>query len=748
MTRDVPRGTRSRCSTPCGASSPPGSSPGQRQRQPPHRDAGRRSLRRHGEPRAVPSLRHRRRARRRRRDRAGRRRRRPVERIARAHGGLPRAARCRRRDPHALGLRQRLRRRRPADPVRPRRAGRDCSAARSTSPSTARRPARSSPTTPSRRSASARRCCCGITACSASARDLEEAVAVVELVERVAKIRAAQRRSSAPRTSCRADDRRRGAAGLPDDEGLQGQVADDDAGTRVSAAPALREGQPAQRGRRLRLRPEELARLRLRRAGAAALASTARSCRSRRASFTVDGETLRFTEVSAERPMTLGLNKTVTISVDGRTLADGKHKIGIGFIVTGMGEMQFDVTDAIGAETATMPPADARCRRRSPPIDYVAALARHRRAAARADGGRVRRRRHRQRRLLGQAREDLPRRRCTSASTRIRSCCACVAPSRRDSTVLDVGAGTGRHTLALAPHVARVVAVDPSPAMLGLLREDRRRAGARRTSRPSRRAGSKRTWSRPTSCSARTSSTRSPMPCRSSASSRRRRRSASSSTCASIRCRRTWGSGASSTASPLQAQPVHIDLVNLLAQIGIVADVEVVEHRFTWTFADLDEAVAQVRNSLCLREDDAAATAKLRALLEARLVRVAERPPRPGGRLRALGDHLVAAERANVERVASSRRVWLAARSRAPRQPVEHRRRQHLPAGPSAPSGPTPRPRPTRASGIAAIIASATSRGSTVVLPPRTSSVGAAISRELRRQIRRIPERLTPSGRT
>jgi hypothetical protein len=49
--------------------------------------------------------------------------------------------------------------------------------------------------------------------------------------------------------------------------------------------------------------------------------------------------------------------------------------------------------------------------------------------------------------------------------------------------------------------------------------------------------------------------------------------------------------------------------------------VEVVEHRFTWTFADLDEAQQQVRNSLCLREDDAAANAKLRRLLEDRLVR-------------------------------------------------------------------------------------------------------------------------------
>ena len=71
------------------------------------------------------------------------------------------------------------------------------------------------------------------------------------------------------------------------------------------------------------------------------------------AAFTADGETVRFSDVSSQRPMTLALHKTVTISIDGRTLGDGKHKIGIGFVVTGMGEMQFDVTDAIGGEATT-----------------------------------------------------------------------------------------------------------------------------------------------------------------------------------------------------------------------------------------------------------------------------------------------------------------------------------------------------------------------------------------------------------
>jgi len=78
---------------------------------------------------------------------------------------------------------------------------------------------------------------------------------------------------------------------------------------------------------------------------------------------------------------------------------------------------------------------------------------------------------------------------------------------------------------------------------------------------------------------------------------------------------------------PLQLQPTHMDLVNVLVQLGIMPDVEIGEHRFTWTFSTLDEAVAQVRNSLCLREDDDAASAKLRALLGQRLV------PWPNGRL-------------------------------------------------------------------------------------------------------------------
>ena len=39
----------------------------------------------------------------------------------------------------------------------------------------------------------------------------------------------------------------------------------------------------------------------------------------------------------------------VTVEADAPPLVDGKHRIGIGFIVTGMGEMRFEVTDVSGA---------------------------------------------------------------------------------------------------------------------------------------------------------------------------------------------------------------------------------------------------------------------------------------------------------------------------------------------------------------------------------------------------------------
>lgn len=49
--------------------------------------------------------------------------------------------------------------------------------------------------------------------------------------------------------------------------------------------------------------------------------------------------------------------------------------------------------------------------------------------------------------------------------------------SNKQATVVDVGAGTGRFSLALAPYAGDIVAVDPSRAMLGVLRREARRRG-------------------------------------------------------------------------------------------------------------------------------------------------------------------------------------------------------------------------------------------------------------------------------
>ncbi len=194
------------------------------------------------------------------------------------------------------------------------------------------------------------------------------------------------------------------------------------------------------------------------------------------------------------------------------------------------------------------------------------------------------------------------------------------------SSVIDVGAGTGRHTLALAPHVARVTAVEPSAAMLAFLQEDAEAQALTNV------------FTVPTEWLAADVEAADFVICshvlypiadvapfvRKLAKSGKRRVFIYLRVDPLPTDMGLWGEF---HGIPLQLQPTHMDLVNLLVQLGIMPDVEVGEHRFTWTFASLDEAVSQVRNSLCLREDDDAATVKLRALLEQRLV------PWPNGRL-------------------------------------------------------------------------------------------------------------------
>ncbi|HYM14022.1 MAG TPA: class I SAM-dependent methyltransferase [Dehalococcoidia bacterium] len=194
------------------------------------------------------------------------------------------------------------------------------------------------------------------------------------------------------------------------------------------------------------------------------------------------------------------------------------------------------------------------------------------------------------------------------------------AATDAQSSVLDVGAGTGRHTLALAPHVRRVTAVDPSPAMLGLLRED---VAAQRFGNVE---AVEAEWMAAeveaadfVICSHVLYPIAEVVPFVRKLEEKARER-------VFIYLRADplptdlglWGEF---YGVPLQHQPVHMDLINVLAQIGVFADVEVVSHRFTLTYGSIDEAVEQLRYGLCLRDGDAAAGARLRELLEERLVR-------------------------------------------------------------------------------------------------------------------------------
>ena len=188
-----------------------------------------------------------------------------------------------------------------------------------------------------------------------------------------------------------------------------------------------------------------------------------------------------------------------------------------------------------------------------------------------------------------------------------------------DTSVIDVGAGTGRHTLALAPHVRRVAAVDPSAAMLALLRQDV--ADQRLANIDIIESEWMRVDVEPADvviCSHVLYPIADVV-----AFVRKLEASARERVFVYLRADplpTDMGLWSEFRGEPLQGQPTHTDLFNVLAQFNIFADVEIVEHRFSWTFASMDEAVAQVSHSLCLREDDAPSHVRLRDLLESRLV--------------------------------------------------------------------------------------------------------------------------------
>ncbi len=63
--------------------------------------------------------------------------------------------------------------------------------------------------------------------------------------------------------------------------------------------------------------------------------------------FMLEGQEIGFKAVSAETPFTLAKNKASTMLVKETKLSEGVHKIGIGFVVQGIGKLQFEVTDTV-----------------------------------------------------------------------------------------------------------------------------------------------------------------------------------------------------------------------------------------------------------------------------------------------------------------------------------------------------------------------------------------------------------------
>ena len=63
--------------------------------------------------------------------------------------------------------------------------------------------------------------------------------------------------------------------------------------------------------------------------------------------FAVDGKTMAFATVSKQNPASLAMNKEATIAVKGQALPPGAHKVNMGFVVTGLGELRFEFADNV-----------------------------------------------------------------------------------------------------------------------------------------------------------------------------------------------------------------------------------------------------------------------------------------------------------------------------------------------------------------------------------------------------------------
>jgi hypothetical protein len=60
-----------------------------------------------------------------------------------------------------------------------------------------------------------------------------------------------------------------------------------------------------------------------------------------------DGVQIAFSDVSEAVPFTLEMGGQLTILVEGAMVTPGKHKVGMGFVVRGIGPLSFEASDIV-----------------------------------------------------------------------------------------------------------------------------------------------------------------------------------------------------------------------------------------------------------------------------------------------------------------------------------------------------------------------------------------------------------------
>lgn len=191
--------------------------------------------------------------------------------------------------------------------------------------------------------------------------------------------------------------------------------------------------------------------------------------------------------------------------------------------------------------------------------------------------------------------------------------------TRARSTVLDIGAGPGRFTLALAPRVAEAVAVDASPVMLSILRRNARRAGVTNVTTVAGR------WEDLDVAPADVVLCSYVLPLIRDVAGFLAKLDAASRGHAFV-----YLSAMATDAvfdpfwrhfhgAPRRPGPTYLDAVAVLGELGITADVEVVELPVRTRFNSLAAAARDYRENLCL-PDTPAIRRELRGLLGAWLV--------------------------------------------------------------------------------------------------------------------------------